>query len=155
MSPRGPIVSNSSPLIALDRIGQLELLHALLGEVVIPPAVEQEVFAENAPPPWIRVAALRTPLDEAASPTLGLGERQAIALAVEVHAGRIILDDLPARRLAASLGLPVIGTVGLLIAAKNAALVTTVAPLLDDLVTVGFRLSSEVVTAALIAAGER
>jgi predicted nucleic acid-binding protein len=88
------------------------------------------------------------------SPTLGAGEREAIALAVEVHAQKIILDDLPARRLAASLGLSVIGTVGLILAAKHAGLVPAVAPVLDEMVAAGFRLSQTVVAAVLASAGE-
>ena len=114
------VVSNSSPLIALDRIGQLDLMRALFAEVVVPPAVLHEVFAGSDSPAWLRVVAPAVMLDDTASPTLGRGEREAIALAVAAGARRIILDDLPARRLAASLGLPVIGTAGLVLAAKNA-----------------------------------
>jgi len=154
MAERGFVVSNSSPLIALDRIGQLDLMRALLAEVVVPPAVIHEVFADRDPPAWLRVIAPAVTLDDTASPTLGRGEREAIALAVETRARRIILDDLPARRLAASLGLPVIGTAGLVLAAKNTGLVPAVAPLLDQLVAAGFRLSPTVIAAVLAAAGE-
>ena len=49
MAERGFVVSNSSPLIALDRIGQLDLMRALLAEVVVPPTVIHEVFADGDP----------------------------------------------------------------------------------------------------------
>jgi len=142
------------PADALDRIGQLDLMRALFAEVVVPPAVLHEVFADSGPPAWLRVIAPAAMLDDAASPTLGRGEREAIALAVDTRARRIILDDLPARRLAASLGLPVIGTAGLVLAAKNAGLVPTVAPIFDQLVAAGFRLSPTVIAAVIAAAGE-
>jgi predicted nucleic acid-binding protein len=149
MAERGFVVSNSSPLIGLARIGQLDLMRALLAEVIVPPAVLHEVFADRDPPAWLRVVAPAVAFDDAASPTLGLGEREAIALAVETRARRIILDDLPARRLAASLGLPVIGTAGLVLAAKNAGLVPAITPLLDQLVAAGFRFSPTVIAAVL------
>ena len=85
---------------------------------------------------------------------LGAGEREAIALAGQLGARRLILDDLPARRLAARRGLPVTGTVGLLLAAKHAGLVPAVAPLLDALTAAGFHLSGRVRDAVLAAAGE-
>ena len=91
----GPVVSNSSPLIALSRIGRIELLPGLLREVWIPPAVEREVFDGSATPDWIRVTPLTTKLPPGlASVTLGAGEIEAIALATEVGAMWLILDDL-------------------------------------------------------------
>jgi predicted nucleic acid-binding protein len=46
MSERGPVVSDASPLIALERIGRLDLLADLFGSIAIPEAVAREVFAE-------------------------------------------------------------------------------------------------------------
>lgn len=68
-------------MIALDGIGRLEILHALFGGVLIPPAVAREVFAKTAPPSWLHVTAPATPSSQLVSPTLGPGEREAIALA--------------------------------------------------------------------------
>jgi predicted nucleic acid-binding protein len=65
-----------------------------------------------------------------------------------------MLDDEPARRLARQLGLPVIGTVGILLAAKRRALVASVRPILDALIDVDFRLSPELYASALNEAGE-
>ena len=104
------VVSNSSPLIALAHVGQLDLIRALLGEVIVPPAVVREVLSDRELPSWVRVRAPAQPFAESVSPALGPGERDAISLALETHAARIILDDLPARRFAASLGLSVVGS---------------------------------------------
>lgn len=87
----------------------------------------------------VRVSSMS---DESTSPTLGRGEREAIALAAKMGARWLILDDFPGPRVAASHGLPVIGTVGLLLAAKRDALVSAIAPLLDQLAAAHFRLSS-------------
>jgi hypothetical protein len=89
-----------------------------------------------------------------AAATLGLGEQAAIALASELDAAWVILDDLPARRLAARQGLRIIGTVGILVAAKRAGLLESIQPLLDDLDAAEFRLSSRVRRVVLREAGE-
>jgi uncharacterized protein len=155
MTSTDAVVSNSSPLIALERVGRLELSHELFGErLTIPPAVAREVYANRTPPGWLRVVSLTHPLDPSSSPALGAGEREAIALAIELHASMIVLDDLPARRIAASHGLTVIGTVGVLLAAKRGGLIPEIAQVVDDLVAAGFRLSDRVRAAALAAAGE-
>lgn len=84
MDPPAPVVSNASPLIALERIGHLDLLKVLLGGVIVPPQVAREVFGDDSPPDWIRVTKPETTVPEAA--TLGAGEREAIALAEELEA---------------------------------------------------------------------
>jgi predicted nucleic acid-binding protein len=150
----GPVVSSSSPLIALERIGRLELIHELLGEVTIPVAVAREVFGAEDPPMWVKVVELGSLGVDVPSSTLGAGEREAIALAIELSARWLVLDDQPARRLAVSRGLSVTGTVGLLLAAKRSQLIDAVAPLLDALDEAGFRLSEAVRHAALHEAGE-
>ncbi len=81
-------------------------------------------------------------------------ERETIALALQVEARVVILDDLPARRLAASRGLTVMGTVAVLLIAKRAGKLHAVKPVLERLMAEDFRLSQEVMTAALAAAGE-
>jgi len=57
-----PVVSNSSPLIALEQIGQLELLHSLFTEIVIPDQVAVETVASVQPRSWIRKQSLSLPL---------------------------------------------------------------------------------------------
>ena len=149
------VVCNSSPLIALSQIGQLELLHTLFQEVLIPPAVAKEAAGSLGAHPWIRVQPLAgPPLRETTSASLGRGEREALNLAVDVKAKVLILDDEPARRIARQLGLPVMGTAGVLILAKERKLIPAVRPLLDALLAERFFLSQEVYDLVLFRAEE-
>jgi predicted nucleic acid-binding protein len=117
------VVSNSSPLIALTGIQRLDLLPAIFESVLIPPAVAREI-APSIPilPTWLRMQAPNA-LPPASLPRrrLGDGEWEAMALAIELKAAWIILDDLPARRSAEATGLNVIGTLGTLLTAKRRA----------------------------------
>jgi predicted nucleic acid-binding protein len=149
------VVSNSSPLIGLEQIGQLDLLHHLFEQVLIPNAVAVETRLSVAPRPWICLRPLAQPLRvETKSPALGPGEREAVSLAVEVNAGAIILDDELARRLARELGLPVIGTAGILLVAKERGLIGNVRSHLDALLARRFFLSTQVYELVLRKAGE-
>ena len=82
------------------------------------------------------------------------GEREAIALAVEMRADAIVLDDLPARRVAQAAGLNVVGTLGVLLWAKRMGLVERVRPDLDALVRTSFFLTPQLYDELLRAAGE-
>jgi len=141
MTP-SPVVCNASPLIALEQIGQLEILRRVFGTLFVPPAVAAEVAPTVVLPEWVRLRTLVQgigPIVLGAS--LGRGESEAIGLALEIHAGLIILDDRPARRLAQALRLPVIGTLGILLAAKRRGLLVAVKPCLDQLLAHDFRIS--------------
>ena len=149
------IVSNASPIIALQRIGQLDLLPALLGRLIIPPAVRREVFGSTPLPQWIEEMALTQPLaSQVLMAQLGAGETEAIALAMELNASRLLLDDLPARRLANLLNLKVLGTLGLLVRAKEQGLIVEVSPFLDALEVQDFRVSERLRRVVLIQASE-
>jgi predicted nucleic acid-binding protein len=149
------VIADSSPFIALDRIGHLHLLPALMGKLRISPAVGQEVFGAQPLPIWIEVMPLRQPIaSQIASARLGAGERETIALALELSADEVVLDDLPARRLASTLKLPVIGTFGLLLRAKQRGLIPLVHPLVEALRIHEFRISDRLVEGILVAAGE-
>jgi hypothetical protein len=150
------VVADASVLIALAQIEQLPLLEGLFGEIVIPAAVAREV-APSLPqlPSWIHVREPPRSGDSRVKEAgLDVGESEALTLAVQAAGGRIILDDLPARNLAATLGLSVIGTAGVLLAAKRSGLIAAVRPLLDALRTRGFRLRQDVYDEILRSAGE-
>lgn len=159
------VVSNSSPIINLARIGKLELLRQLYGVVLIPDAVYQEVVAGGAGRPgaaevlsqtWVHrqvvgnvalVALLRANLDE--------GESEAVALATEMKADLLLLDEQAGRAAAARLGLRCVGVLGVLLEAKAAGLVPAVKPVLDDLIIrAGFWVSGHLYASVLNAAGE-
>ena len=82
------------------------------------------------------------------------GETEALVLAEELHADWVLLDESKARRVAAILGLQHIGTVGLLLLAKQRGYVPHVRSLLDELRAQQFRLSDRVYQAILEQAGE-
>jgi predicted nucleic acid-binding protein len=149
-------VSNSSPLIALARIQRLDLVPIILQSVLIPPAVAREI-APSIPilPRWLEV---RAPTKSASGLTsrgrLGDGEWEAIALAIELEASAIVIDDRPARRLAEAASLNVIGTLGLLLEAKRAGHIGTIRTELDKLLATSFFLSPQLYDQLLIMAGE-
>lgn len=135
-------VSNSSPLIAFERLNRLDLLQALTQALLIPTAVRHEVFGTKPFPAWITERPITQAFAQIAfSPRLGQGEREAIVLALEVGDCTLLLDDLAARRTAEALGITVVGTIGLLVLAKKRDLLPALKPLLDMLALYDFRLS--------------
>jgi uncharacterized protein len=153
MSPDS-VVSNAGPLIALEQIGLLELLRDLYMPLLIPPSVRRETARSMPSPPWLVVRALTRPPDARIRASLQEGERDAISLAVEVGALKIILDDRPARLDATRLGLSVIGTLGVLLLAKDTGLLSSIRPRLDELQNHGFYVSADLYHEILRSAGE-
>jgi predicted nucleic acid-binding protein len=146
-----PIVTNSTCLIALERIGQLALLPGLFDPILAPPKVHEE-FGVSLP--WLRrqAPASRTTV-AALMLMMAEGEAEAIALAAEQKC-RVILDDRKARLIAKQMGLKVIGTVGVLVKAKRSEIIPQIKPLLDALQACGFRLSAPLMAEALRLARE-
>lgn len=115
------VVSDATPLNVLIRVGAADAVHALFDRVVIPPAVHRELSHANtpaevrawlaAPPTWFGVVR---PTIVSAAVGRDAGEREAIALAMELRADFLLLDDKSARSQARKLGLSVTGTVGVL-----------------------------------------
>jgi predicted nucleic acid-binding protein len=85
---------------------------------------------------------------------LDAGEAEVLALALECNDAVVILDDAIARRAAQSFGIRLRGTVGLLLDAKRAGLITTITPVLDTLQSLRFRLSPQTRALVLRLAGE-
>jgi hypothetical protein len=145
------VVADASPLIALQRIGQLELLERLFGEVLVPPLVAEEF---GPLPGWITRRTLGPAIPAELPRSLDPGEREAIALALELKAERVILDDLPARKAAGRLGLPVIGVLGILLACKLKGLISAVKPSLQALRNADFHFTPALGEWLLLEAGE-
>jgi len=148
------VVSNAGPLISLARIGYFKLLHDLFGQVYIPRAVYHEVVVagqglpgsqevEEAAGDWIEVRTIREPLMARGLVSLGRGEAEAIALAIEMKADLILLDDKKARQVAAYLGLPLSGTLGVLRAAFRKGWIENWDEVLEALVAHGFWLGRD------------
>lgn len=156
-------ISDTSTLQYLHQLGQLDLLRRLIGHLIVPPAVVEELsvgraLGLNLPDPetieWIEVRAPKSAPVLPLVTDLGAGETEVLALALEHPGTPVILDDGLARHTARRLGLPMTGTLGLLVDAKGAGHVPSVAPMLDQLQSLGFRLDAKTRTHALDLAGE-
>ncbi len=162
-----PVVSNTSPLLNLAIIDRLDLVRDQFGEVFIPPAVLHELRADEDRPGspalaaalaggWIKVAPLQNPVvAQVLWRTLDEGEAEAIALALEVGAERVLLDERDARRAAKHLGLATVGVLGILLRARFDGRISSLASELRRLRNeAGFRIGSELEQTLLMEAGE-
>jgi predicted nucleic acid-binding protein len=151
------VVSDTSPLTALLAIGQSDLLTKLFGDVVIPPAVKSELLRTHPVlPAWLRVQSLRDNTKAALyAQSVDHGEAEAIALAEELHADHLLIDERKGRRLAQQQGLPVLGLLGVVLLAKRKRLIPSARELLAQLDReAGIYLGDDLKEAALKSAGE-
>jgi len=159
-----PWIFNASPLILLGKINQLQLVEALSRSFLIPEAVVAEIGAGPAHDPtieWLSSASVNSHFVEAPEPPvfltqwdLGAGETAVLTLALANCGSAVIVDDLAARRFANTYDIPLLGTLGLLIRAKQRGMIDQVAPQIALLESVGGNLSQEVIKRALDLAGE-
>jgi hypothetical protein len=103
---------------------------------------------------WIHVTAVDNPRHARSFVGLDQGEAETLALAIEQDARLVIIDEFKGRRFARRLGLPLTGTMGVLLLAKENDLVDKIAPMIDQLQELGFHISSELVSAVLSLANE-
>ena len=160
------VVTDTSVLINLCRVGQSGLLMRLFREVVIPPEVAAEFshlvatvprFAGLVLPEGIRQQSPSALLPAVRSAIgLDLGEAAALSLAVEIHADAILVDERRGHEVALQLGLQTIGVLGVLLRAKTAGIIPVVKPLVDSLQRdAGFWISESLREEVLRAAGEK
>jgi hypothetical protein len=138
------VVSDTSVINNLAAIAQLHLLQQLFGIVIIPEAVYRELTDPNFPVAgaaevqtfdWIETRAVTNrSVVEAFSNELDLGEAEAIALAVEIQADRVLIDERRGRAIASRLNLQYTGILGILVEAKSQGSIVEVKPLLDALI---------------------
>jgi uncharacterized protein len=148
------VVSNTSPLSNLAVIGQLALLQKIYSQITIPLAVYAElsrveaIQAEILPlieTGWLNIQpvtklAIATSLEA----TLDRGEAEAIAIALELNADRLLIDERLGRTVATQSGLKIRGLLGILVNAKATELIPELKPILDDLIhQAGFRVSRD------------
>ena len=115
------VIADSSPLIVLVNIGHVDVLPRLFGQIIIPPAVAQELASSTRPqavrdfatmpPTWLRV---QRPSTIQPIPQLHPGETEALSLALELHADLVLIDERKAYREAVARKLNAIGTVRVL-----------------------------------------
>jgi len=147
------IISDTSCLIILTNIGELELLRKTYGTIVTTTEISME-FGEPLPN-WIIIEEVS---DKQKQQLLELqidkGESSAIALALETPESTVILDDYKARKIAEQLGVNYTGTIGVVIRAKIKGVIPSIKPILAKIKETDFRLSSDLELQALSAAGE-
>lgn len=157
------LVCNASPLIVLAKAGLVDLLTELSPGARVPRAVADEVsrVADRADPArlWLtRNAALVSPSPSPSSFVmawdLGAGESSVISLVESLPGSIAVLDDLAGRRCAQALGLPVVGSLGLILMAKRRGLISSVRPALDSIVAAGLFISRHHIDSILTQAGE-
>ena len=139
------IVSDASPLIALGRIGKLDLLREIFGSLILPDAVWKEVVEAVGSAPWIsRQSVHDQALVNLLRHDLGAGEAEAIVLARECNADFLLIDERLGRSAAKNLGLKVVGLVGILIEARDRGLIADAESLMNRLhVEAGFWISED------------
>jgi predicted nucleic acid-binding protein len=145
-------------------LGLLNVLGKLFDQVFVPPAVQQELILPRTRFDIVELSQyafieVRAPQDGARVQrflqVLDAGESEALALALEVHAEALLVDETDGRDVAIGSGMPVIGTLGILSRAKARGHIATIGPLLDRLrYELDFYLSDELCKEFLRSIGE-
>lgn len=156
------VVSNSTVIIAFSYLELLSILKQLYQEITIAQEVYHELEKAKGKPGsnidkeyWIKVKAIHDPrLKEYLSLNLDKGEAETIALAEEIKANLVLIDDFWGRKMAKRRGLKISGTLGILVTAKKNGFIKEVHPLLDKLIDFGFWMSEELYQNVLIEAEE-
>lgn len=147
------IVSDTSCLILLDKIGELQLLQKLFGEVITTQIVADE-FGKQLPD-WLSIQNPTNSKNQLVlEVTLDKGEASSIALALEKEECLLIIDEHKGRKLAKRFGLTITGTLGVLAQAKQQGHITLVKPFLDRIKKTDFRLSEQLIQETLKQVGE-
>ena len=157
------VVSDSGPLLSFARAGWLEILRQVLGEIVIPEAVFQEIAIHGKGKPgatevaagtWIKRAGIRDrAILNRLSMKLNVGEMEALALAIEMDAA-LLIDEYEGRKEAQRLGIEHFGSLRVLTEAKERGIILQIKPVLDELIASGTYISESLYEEFLRASGE-
>ena len=156
-------ISDTSPICYFARLGLLDVLPELLGPILVPMAVVDEidrgrVFIPELPDlrvlDWVDIEMAAANIGDASISHLGPGETEALALARSLSGVCLLMDDFQAREQATKIGISVRGTLALLLMAKEKKYVQEVGPLINQLKEMGFRLSDSLQNTFLSLAGE-
>lgn len=160
------VVCNATPLIGLASINRFDLLPKLFGQINISQAVYNEAVVvgrseggakdEITAATWIKTISVHDKLAvDVLLDEMDLGEAETIVLARELQADLVLMDEKKGRRKLAQMGLTKIGTVGILLKAKQEGLLPQIAPDLLKLRKQGFSISQPVIDEVLKEARER
>ena len=148
------ILSDTSCIILLEKIGHLDLLQKVFGIITITNTVAVEYGKKL--PAWIRlVEPAGHGYQKVLEASLDKGEASSIAYALETEKCLLIIDDLKARNFAKQLGIPVTGTLGVLLEAKKKGHISSLMTIIRKINQTNFRLSARLVDQALVLAGEK
>lgn len=158
------VVVNTTPLIALSHVDQLDVLKRLYGEIIIPEAVYRELSiktesickkAVDNSLEWIRIKSIHNEMAKAMYKTqLHDGEVEVMILSKEIAADVVIIDDANAKKHAKYLGLPVTGTLGVLTKAKREGYINELKPIFSQMVEKGIYISQSLIESCLKQVGE-
>jgi len=147
------VITDTSCLILLEKIGGFEILQPLSTTVTTTPEIKEE-FGINLPS-WIKIATVKDiSLVEVLKEIVDPGEASAIALAIETANSLVIVDDLKGRKLAKRMNLNVMGTLGMLLKAKQRGVIPLIKPYIDRIQETDFRISQEIIDYVIEQAGE-
>jgi uncharacterized protein len=157
------VIADTSPIQYLHQTNLLDLLPTLYGRILIPQAVVEELSQGRKqgvvlPDPelisWIEIHQVSTSQLISMVPNLGLGEREVISLAISLSNSLVILDDALARNYSRQMNVPMTGTLGVLLKAKQSGYISKIFPIIEQLDTLRFRLAPATRTAILKLADE-
>ncbi len=137
------IISDTSCFIILTKIGELDLLQKVYGQLL----TTQEIATEYGEilPAWVEIRKVNdTHKQQLLELQLDKGESSAIALAMEISNCTVILDDFKARKIAHQLGINFTGTLGVIIKAKLMGIIPTIKPILIKIKKTNFRLTPDI-----------
>ena len=156
-------IVNASPLILLTKVGRIDLLNAEGVDVVVPGLVLQEVSLLDPDDPVVRAihdAGWSVVMPAAPVPAslsrwkLDPGEESVLAVALQNPGCEVVIDDLAGRRCAVAHGIPLLGTVGVIILAKRIGKIVEARTVIDELRRAGLYVKDEVIAGALSQVGE-
>jgi len=155
-------ITDSSPLIALAAVGQAHLLTEIPDELIVPEGVAVEVLA--GPTEDSARRHIEAGFGRRSSPSvipsrlfawgLGRGETDALALSLEMETGTVVIDDLAARKCATALGVPMMGTLAVVVRAKRLGRIRSAANIFHALRRVDFRIDDAMARKVLESVGE-
>jgi predicted nucleic acid-binding protein len=159
------IVSDTTPISELAKVDNLDLLPKLFGKIMIPQGVFDELQVGEHPAAklvqdlsWLEVVTVENQQvvkELQLSFKLDLGESEAIALAEEIGASQLLIDEKAARKVAMARKLPLIGTLGVLLLAKRRGLLASVKDVLDEMQAQEMRISERLYVQVLTLAQEK
>jgi predicted nucleic acid-binding protein len=156
------VISNTTPILSLLKIGKLDLLQKLYGEITIPEAVYSEIevgkeksyYVDLKSIAWINIEKIDTSETKLYLFDLDDGEAEVVILAREQNADLVILDEIIGRNYAKQLNLKLTGTLGILLKAKKKGFIDKILPLLNELTQKGSWINPKLMMQIVKIAGE-